>query len=128
MINGYLLGVDVGTTSTKVVIVEPSGKILSQCSSEHELSVARPGWTEEDPRDWWKGLVRAVKRCLSESSIEAARIAGIGVSGQIPTMVLVDEKGEPTRKAILYSDSRAVDEMLWMRKTIDDEDVFKITG
>jgi len=126
--NGYLLGVDVGTTSTKAVIADSSGRILSQSSSEHELIVTRPGWAEEDPRDWWDGFLRVVKRCLAESSINAAKIVGIGVSGQIPTMVLVDETGQPTRKAILYSDSRAVDEMSWMRKTIDDEDVFKITG
>ena len=128
MSNGYLLGVDVGTTSTKAVIVESSGRILSQSSSEHELTVARPGWAEEDPRDWWDGFVSVVKQCFSQSSINAGKIVGIGVSGQIPTMVLVDENGEPTRKAILYSDSRAVDEMSWMRKTIEDEDIFNITG
>jgi len=126
--NGYLLGVDVGTTSTKAVIVESSGRILSQCSSEHELTVERPGWAEEDPRDWWDGFLSVVKRCLAESSINAAKIVGIGISGQIPTMVLVNGTGEPTRKAILYSDSRAVDEMSWMRKTINQKDIFETTG
>ena len=117
-----------GTTSTKAVIVDLTGKILSQSSSEHELTVGKPSWAEEDPRAWWSGLVSAVKRCLAESSINPERIAGVGVSGQIPTMVLVDEKSEPTRKAILYSDARAVDEMQWMRERVGDEEVFKVTG
>ena len=117
-----------GTTSTKAVIVDLTGNILSQCSSGHELIVARPGWAEEDPGAWWRGLVNAVKRCLAQSSISAAKIAGIGISGQIPTMVLVDEKGEPTRNAMLYSDSRAVEEMKWMREKVGNDEVFRVTG
>jgi xylulokinase len=69
-----------------------------------------------------------VKRCLAQSSINAAKIAGIGVSGQIPTLVLVDDDGEPTRKAILYSDARAADEMKWMKEKVGDDQVFNVTG
>jgi xylulokinase len=126
--NRYLLGIDVGTTSTKAVIVDLPGSILAKSSSEHELIVPRPGWAEEDPAAWWRGLISAVKQCLAQSSISAAKIAGIGISGQIPTMVMIDEKGKPTRNAILYSDSRAVQEMKWMRDKVGDDEVFRVTG
>ena len=128
MSDGYLLGVDVGTTSTKAVIVDFAGNILAQCAFGHELTGSGPGWAEEDPRDWWSGLVNSVKRCLTQSSINVAKIAGIGVSGQIPTLVLVDEEGEPTRKAILYSDARAVDEMKWLKEKVGDDRIFRVTG
>jgi xylulokinase len=124
----YLLGIDVGTTSTKTAITDFQGKILSHCSSDHELYVPRSGWAEEDPLAWWQGLVRTTKTCLSQSSVDAAEIAGIGVSGQIPTMVLVDKNGKPTRKAILYSDARAIEEMKWMSHEIGDSEVFRTTG
>jgi len=126
--NRYLLGLDVGTTSTKAVIIDLAGNILAQCSSGHELIAFEPSWAEEDPNAWWQGLVRSVKICLRDSSINAAEIVGIGVSGQIPTMVLVDKNSEPTRKAILYSDPRAVDEMKWMLKEVGNEETFRVTN
>lgn len=128
MTGNYLLGIDVGTTSTKAVIIDLAGNILSQCSSGHELIVLEPSWAEEDPHAWWQGLVRSVKICLSDSSIDAAEIGGIGLSGQIPTMVLVDKNGEPTRNAILYSDPRAVDEMKWMVEEVGNEETFSVTN
>jgi len=124
----YLLGLDVGTTSVKAVITDLNGRVVAECSSEHELTVTKPGWAEENPICWWKGVKETVKTSLSLSTIDPNEIVGIGVSGQIPTLVLVDKNGEPTRNAILYSDSRAIGEMRWMKNEIGDEQVFKTTG
>lgn len=108
--SGYLLGIDVGTGSSKGVLVDPDGTIVATASRPHQMSLPRPGWAEVDAEQvWWADIV-----ALSRELMAAADrpIAGVCVSGVGPCLLLCDEDGRPLRPAILYGiDMRATAEI-----------------
>lgn len=98
-----LLGIDVGTSGCKILALEESGKILSSAVEEYPLYTPQPGWTEQDPEDWWQGVVKGIHRVLKEAEGE---VVCIGFSGQMHGMVALDENNNVVRKAILWNDQR----------------------
>ncbi|MFN8590276.1 MAG: FGGY family carbohydrate kinase [Thermomicrobiales bacterium] len=107
-----LIGVDIGTQGSKGALISGDGRLLASHSIETELLVPRPGWAEHDAdKVWWSSFVTIVKRLLAESQIAPTDICGIGVSGLMPVMLPVDERLQPLRTALLYSDLRAHAEM-----------------
>lgn len=100
------LGIDVGTGSTKAVLVDQQGAVLRSASARHEISSPRPGWTESDPVTWWSAVQGAV-RTVTAGGDES--IGAIGLSGQMHGAVLVDREGGPVRPAVIWSDQRAMD-------------------
>ena len=104
------LGVDIGTYESKGVITNGSGKILSQASIPHELSLPKPGWAEHDADQvWWHDFRWLVKKLLNQSGFDPAAISAIGCSGIGPDLLPVDETGQPLRPGILYGiDTRAL--------------------
>jgi len=108
----YLVGVDIGTQGSKGALISETGEILASHSIEQEVSIPRPGWAEHDAEQaWWGGFVNVVKVLLDRSQIDPGDISAIGVSSLMPVMAAVDDAGRPLRPAILYSDTRAHDEM-----------------
>ncbi|MFC4633110.1 xylulokinase [Dokdonia ponticola] len=109
----YYLGLDIGSSSVKVALVEAStGKnMLSvhEPSTEMEMQSVQPDWAEQDPETWWRYACIAIKRVILETSIDTRKIAAIGISYQMHGLVIVDEQGRPLRPAIIWCDSRAVD-------------------
>lgn len=107
-----LLGIDIGTSSSKGVLVRPDGEIVATAARPHELSLPRPGWAEHDAEGvWWADAV-AIARELSSAAPEHGRIAGVSVSGIGPCLLPVDADGRPLRPAILYGiDTRATREI-----------------
>lgn len=99
-----LIGIDVGTSGCKVLLIDADGKVLKQVSEEYRLSVPRPLWSEQDPHDWWT----AVERCLGE--IGASSVDAIGVTGQMHGSVFLDASDEVIRPAILWNDQRTSEE------------------
>lgn len=108
----YFIGLDIGTSSTKAVLVDGDGNVLTHLRRGHEVIRARPGWAEHDPeRHWWGDAVHLVRSLLDESGISGHDVGGIGCSGVCPVVLPVDKQGRPLRNAILYSiDSRALSE------------------
>jgi len=108
-----LLGIDIGTYSSKGVLVQESGQVTASASVEHELSLPRPGHVEHDPEKLWWGDFRAlVRELLQRSGLDPRRIAGIGISTISPAVVAADEQGVALRPAILYGiDTRATGEI-----------------
>ena len=100
----YLLGIDIGTSGTKVIAIDESGKLVATASAEYELDTPKPQWAQQNPADWWD----AVCSCCREitAKIGADDIAGIGLSGQMHGLVLLDENGVVLRPAILWNDNR----------------------
>lgn len=98
------LGIDLGTSSLKIALLEPSGRVVRSDSKRYAVTSRRSGWSESDPRDWWEALVAAVQglpRALR------AEVRGIGLSGQMHGVVLTGSDGSPSRPAILWSDTRS---------------------
>lgn len=102
------LGIDVGTGGTRALVIDGQGKVVASASSEHEnFASPKPGWAEQDPRDWWRACGEAVRKALQSSSIRADEIACIGFSGQMHGAVLLDSKDEVVRAAIIWCDQRS---------------------
>lgn len=106
-----LLGVDIGTSSSKGVLTTPDGTVVATAVREHRLSSPRPGWAEHDARDvWWAGFTEITRELLPQAG--GTQVAAIGVSGIGPCVLPATAEGEPLRPAILYGiDTRAVREI-----------------
>lgn len=98
------LGIDLGTSSCKTVLVNDTGTVIQQASYSYPLSTPKPFWSEQCPEDWWQALILSVRAVLHASPIE---IKGIGLSGQMHGLVLLDKQGQVLRPAILWNDGRA---------------------
>jgi len=96
-----LIGLDVGTTSAKGLAIDEDGTVLAEAERAYPLATPRPGWAEQDPEDWW----RAASAVLDE--LGADRAAGIGLTGQMHGLVLLDAADRPVRPAILWNDGRS---------------------
>ncbi len=102
------LGIDVGTGGTRALIIDSSGNVIASASAEHQhFASPRPGWAEQDPRDWWKACGSAVKNALQSSGIRAEDIACVGFSGQMHGAVLLDAADEVVRPAMIWCDQRS---------------------
>lgn len=129
--SNYLLGVDIGTGSSKGVLIESvSGTVLAQSTIPHGVSLPHPGWVEQDAETiWWGEFVQIVKDLLQESGVAPREILGVGVSGIGPCVLPVDEEFNPLRPAILYGiDTRATAEIEQYLQDLGEEEVFRRAG
>jgi len=102
------LGIDVGTGGTRAVVIDPQGTVVAAASAEHaNFASPRPGWAEQDPRDWWRACREAVPKALQSSRVSAADIACVGFSGQMHGAVLLDAADEVVRPALIWCDQRS---------------------
>ncbi|MEG1381977.1 MAG: FGGY family carbohydrate kinase, partial [Ruthenibacterium sp.] len=94
----YLLGIDLGTSSTKTVLFDTAGNAVASATVEYPLYQPQNGWAEQDPDDWWRAAQSTVQTVLQKSGVAAADIKGIGISGQMHGLVLLDANGNVLRK------------------------------
>jgi xylulokinase len=102
----YLLGIDIGTSGTKTLLVDRRGKILASVTVEYPCYAPRPAWSEQAPEDWWKAAVKSVRLALRQARVKAAQVTGLGLSGQMHGSVFLDRAGRVLRRAILWNDQR----------------------
>jgi len=100
------IGIDVGTSGTKALVMSPVGKVLSTATSEHTVSTPRPGWSQQDPEQWWTATVKSVRKALQEAKTDANQVDGIGLSGQMHGLVLTNAAGKVLTPAIIWNDQR----------------------
>lgn len=103
-----LLGVDLGTSSVKAVVLDVDGGVLAALSRGYPVEHPRPRWAETDPARWWQSVVAASREVVAAAD---AQPVAIGLSGQMHGLVVTDAAGAPVRPALLWSDSRAVAEL-----------------
>ena len=102
----YLLGLDIGTSGTKSVLFDETGVPAASFTSEYPMEQPKPGWAEQDPECWWQAAAESISAVLTQSGIDAGEIAGVGLSGQMHSLVCLDADGRVLRKAILWCDQR----------------------
>ena len=100
------LGIDIGTSGTKTIAMDETGRILASASAEYPCDYPKPGWSEQDPDLWWSATVATIRDVLAKGHLKPADIAGIGLSGQMHGSVFLDENGQVLRKALLWNDQR----------------------
>ncbi len=120
-----LLGLDVGTTGAKAVLVDPEGRVLAASTHDYPLLVPRPGWTEQDPEAWWEAAVRSIRTVLSQASAE---VVAIGLTGQMHGLVALDGQGRVIRPAILWNDQRTAEEAAWITERVGPQRVMALTA
>lgn len=112
-----ILGLDIGTQAIKGILVTVEGEIVGRAELERGPFHPNPGWVEMDvERDWWGAALQVVRRLLGDLRQPVEAIAGVGVSGLVPCLGLLDADGKSLRPAILYSDNRALEELEWVNQ------------
>lgn len=120
------LGVDVGTTACKAVLLDESAQVLAEADHPHDLVSSQPGWAEEDPEDWWRGTVATAQQVIAGRDPSA--VAAVGISGMVPALILLDYEGRPVRQSIQQNDARAVEEIHFFRERIPEGELFQRAG
>ena len=102
----YLLGLDIGTSGVKALLLSVEGKIISSKTVSYPLTTPHSGWAEQSPADWWEATVKVIRKTISNIPIDSSEIKGISLSGQMHSSIFLNEKMEVIRPAILWSDTR----------------------
>jgi xylulokinase len=116
-----LVGLDVGTTGVKAIAITPDGEVLATAQEPYGPSAPQPGWSEQDPEDWW----RASQAALARLGVEKGRV---GLSGQMHGLVCLDERGGSLRPAILWNDQRTAAECAEIEERLGLERLIALTG
>jgi len=104
------LGIDLGTTAVKALLIDEAGAALASATVEYPLHTPQPLWSEQEPADWWRGTVQAIQHVLNQASLTGSDVRGIGLSGQMHGLTPLDADGQVIRRAILWNDGRTVAE------------------
>ncbi len=104
------LGIDIGTSGTKTLVIDEQGTILATATAEYPLHHPRPLWCEQDPEDWWQATLKTVRAVMKRARLKAADVKAIGLSGQMHGSVFLDAKDRVIRRAILWNDQRTAEQ------------------
>ena len=104
----YYIGVDLGTSSVKLLLMDDDGNIVNTVTKEYPISFPKPGWSEQNPMDWYEKTVEGIKELIS--NIDSSKVAGISFGGQMHGLVILDENDNVIRPAILWNDGRTTKE------------------
>jgi len=120
------IGIDLGTSSTKVLLMDTEGNILSTASRDYELEFPFPGWSQQNPEDWRKAVMEGINEVLC--GCDRACVKGIAAGGQMHGLVALDEDGNVIRPAILWNDSRCEKQVSYLNNTVGSEKLISLTG
>lgn len=121
----YLLGIDIGTSGTKALLINASrdGEVVASSTKTYPLYTPKPLWAEQEPEDWWQGTIAAIQDAIEESGVDPRDIKGMGLSGQMHGSVFLDADNRVLRPAILWCDQRTQIECDWITATVGAEKV-----
>ncbi len=124
----YMLGLDVGTSGAKAVLVAEDGIVIAVATEEYPLSTPRPLWAEQDPDDWWNSSHKALRRVVIEAGVPVNEIVGLGLTGQMHGAVFLDGQDAVIRPAILWNDGRSASQCDEITQRIGEERLLQLTG
>ncbi|MDL2237034.1 xylulokinase [Christensenellaceae bacterium OttesenSCG-928-K19] len=124
----YLIGVDIGTSGTKTVLFDDRGGVVASHTVEYEMYQPKNGWAEQNPEDWWNATLDTLRAVISKSGVSAGDIKGIGLSGQMHGLVLLDKEGNVLRPSIIWCDGRTVAECDEITSTIGKDRLIEISA
>lgn len=124
----YLLGIDASTTATKALLLDNAGEVVAVSATEYKYETPHPLWSEQDPALWWHAAIQSIRDLLAKTAVDPAAIGGIGLTGQMHGLVLLDDEGAVLRPAILWNDQRTGTQCDAMRDRIGKDKLVRITG
>lgn len=114
----YWLGIDIGTGGSRALLVDSFGKLRGSVTVAHEdMRMEQPLWAEQRPENWWQAASEAVRRVLRESGVSGGEVRGVGLSGQMHGLTLLDERDEIVRPALIWCDQRSQTQVDWVNTT-----------
>ena len=122
----YYAGIDLGTSSVKLLLMEGSGKICNIVTKEYPLYFPHPGWSEQKPEDWWTQSMAGLKELLE--GFDKSQLAGISFGGQMHGLVILDENDEVIRPALLWNDGRTTEECDYLNNVIGKDKLSEYTA
>ncbi len=128
MASPLLIGIDIGTTSVKSVLVDPQGAVLAEAGQEYPTVYPQPNWAEQDPEDWWQAVCSTLRRLFAGPRFDPHGVAGVGVSCQAPSLVAVDKQGVPLYPALIWLDRRAEPQCTWLHEQVGREMITQTNG
>ncbi len=124
----YLLGVDLGTSGTKTVLFDRDGAAVASATVEYPLYQPENGWAEQDPEDWWNAAAATIRQVLEESGVAPGDVKGLGISGQMHGLVMLDADGQVLRRSIIWCDQRTAAEVEDLNRIVGAEKLIEITA
>lgn len=122
------LGIDLGTSSVKIIIMNEKGKVVESVSKSYEVSYPQVGWAEQNPEDWWNSTKEGIKELLRRGTVKAEEINGVSFSGQMHGLVLLDGKDNVLIPAILWCDQRTQKQCDYLNNEFGQDKLSKYTG
>lgn len=124
----YVIGVDCGTSGTKTVLFDESGKVIASQTIEYPMYQPKNGYAEQDPADWADAMINTVKAVMAKSGVSKDDVVGVGISGQMHGLVMLDGEGRVLRRSIIWCDQRTEAEVEQMNKILGREKLIEITA
>ncbi len=125
----YLMGVDVGTTGTRAVIVRPDGHVVGAATGDHApMRMPKPGWAEQDPENWWEATVHAVRAAIEAAGVRGSDIGAVGLSGQMHGVVLLDKTHAVLRPSLIWCDQRSQAQCDWITNKVGAERLIQLVS
>ncbi|MFD2114396.1 xylulokinase [Paenibacillus yanchengensis] len=117
----YVIGIDLGTSAVKALLVNKSGQVVAEAASNYPLYHDHSGWSEQDPEDWVRGTIAAIDEVVTSAKVASNEVAGISFSGQMHGLVLLDKEGVPLRRAILWNDTRTTAQCRYIEQVLGEK-------
>lgn len=124
----YLIGIDLGTSGTKTVLFDRNGEAAASATIEYPMYQEKNGWAEQEPADWWNAAAGTIRTVIAESGVEPADIKGVGISGQMHGLVMLDAGGQVLRRSIIWCDQRTAAECEEITEKVGAQRLIEITA
>ncbi len=124
----HLLGIDVGTTGAKALLIDSDGVVKGSTTTEYPMSTPHPLWAEQEPADWWAAAVTSIQRVLRKGGVSPADVAGVGLTGQMHGLVVLDAQGDVLRPCIMWNDQRTEEQCSQITQEVGKENLLQLTG
>ena len=120
----YWLGLDTGTGGTRALLVDEAGKVRFAFTAPHEeMRMERPLWAEQRPENWWEAAQAAIRGVLEAAGATGKQVRGVGLTGQMHGLVMLDEAGEVIRPALIWCDQRSQPQVDWINRTVGKDNI-----
>ncbi|MBQ9747492.1 MAG: xylulokinase [Clostridia bacterium] len=124
----YVIGIDLGTSGTKTVLFDEHGAVIASALVEYPMAQPQNGWAEQDPSDWWNAARDTIHTVVTESGVAAGDIVGVGISGQMHGLVMLDAENRVLRPSIIWCDQRTAEECRDIERRVGRERLIQITA
>ena len=124
----HLLGIDVGTTGAKALVIGHDGRVVASATTEYPMFTSQPLWAEQNPADWWAATVASIQQVLAQSGLRPEQVAGVGLTGQMHGLVLLDAQGQVLRPCIMWNDQRTAAQCAAITRQVGAAQVLQLTG